>query len=226
MNANPPKEVHEFLARCGISDISFFIDKCLILQKLLSDENEKYNLTSIRGDDEFWIKHICDSTSALLFFGDEMRSASEICDIGSGAGFPATVISLAIGNNVSAVESSSKKAEFIRMTASKLGVKNLKVIEKRAEEADKLPFYKAKYGIITSRAVSSSLNILKKTSNLISKSGRYIFYKTPRIADSELIELEKKSNDRILWEKSETFDLPLRMGSRVFISGHVQWKAR
>jgi 16S rRNA (guanine527-N7)-methyltransferase len=215
------EEILTFLSKCNIENLPSFCEKCLILKKILLEENEKYNLTAISADDEFWVKHICDCASISIFYGQYMANTAKICDIGSGAGFPASVIALAFPDiEVSAVESSQKKSEFIKYSASKLGLKNLRVFPARAENLNKESEFKNAYAIITARAVSRANIILKQSSAMLAPSGRYILYKTPSSADAELNELNKISkHEKILWEKSAEFALPMNMGMRIFLTG-------
>ena len=210
-------DVKSFLSKCGIEGEEFF-DKSQKLMRHILEENKKYNLTSIKDEREFWIKHICDSASIFLFYRDLIRDDSEVCDIGSGAGFPAFIIALGSKARVHAVESSQKKAAFIRNTASILGIRNLEAISWRSEEIDREPEFSGRYDIITARAVGKSEKICAGSSNMISKQGSYIFYKTPSSLEAELAEL-RSLKPNFKWQTSEQFDLPMEMGKRIFIQG-------
>jgi 16S rRNA (guanine527-N7)-methyltransferase len=181
-------------------------------------ENEKYNLTSIKDKKEFLIKHICDSAAIFLFYRDLITEKTLICDIGSGAGFPALVIALASKAKVHAVEASQKKASFIRNAATMLGLKNIEVIVWRAEELNKAFDMRARYDIITARALGKSAKICELSSNMLSKSGKYIIYKTPNAVDVELEEV-RIAHSGFEWGTSEAFSLPCDMGSRIFMTG-------
>ena len=51
----------------------------------LVEENEKYNLTAITDENDVWLKHFLDCLAGAAFFPKN----ATVCDVGSGAGFPA-----------------------------------------------------------------------------------------------------------------------------------------
>ena len=77
--------------------------------------------------------HVADSLSALRV--GALREARRIADLGSGAGFPALVLAIALPDaHVAAVESIGRKCAFIRDMASALDLPNLSVACSRVEE--------------------------------------------------------------------------------------------
>jgi 16S rRNA (guanine527-N7)-methyltransferase len=77
--------------------------------------------------------HIADSLVALGV--DAVRAAARIADLGAGAGFPGLPLAIALpGAQVTLVESSSRKAEFIRRAADICGAANTDVVDARVEE--------------------------------------------------------------------------------------------
>ena len=55
--------------------------------QLLIEWNQKFNLTAITDHDEVYIKHFYDSL--LMAKVVDLTKINTLCDIGSGAGFPA-----------------------------------------------------------------------------------------------------------------------------------------
>lgn len=150
------------------------------------------NLTSIKERDEFYLKHYADS---IEYFNSYMqRSLKEdisLADIGSGGGFPGIV--LAIYNpswKVTLVESIAKKCRFLEEAASKLGLTNVEVINKRAENITD-----RKFDIITSRGVASVKDIINLTYNLAHGSTFWLLYKGERL-DDELKQAKQLLNKR------------------------------
>jgi len=81
--------------------------KQLDIYKLLIEENQKYNLTSITDKEEVYIKHFYDSLFINLK-GDEV-----IGDIGTGAGFPGLVLKIKYPKlKVYLIESNQKNVDF------------------------------------------------------------------------------------------------------------------
>lgn len=77
--------------------------------------------------------HVADSLSGLRV--PALSAARRVADLGSGAGFPALVLAIALPETrVTAVESSSRKCGFIGELAARLELENLTVACSRAEE--------------------------------------------------------------------------------------------
>ena len=101
---------------------------------ILIEENEKYNLTAITEKEEVYLKHFYDSLFILNYFCLDKLS---VLDIGSGAGFPGIPLAIICKNTrFYLCEPTTKRAKFLEMVVEKLDLKNVKVINKRAEELD------------------------------------------------------------------------------------------
>lgn len=110
-----------------------YADKFLHYFNLLTEWNEKFNLTSVTDKEGVQTKHFVDS-----ILGDGLLKecgAKNACDIGCGAGFPS--IPLAILNpdiEFTLVDSVNKKITFIEETVKQLELKNVRFIHSRAED--------------------------------------------------------------------------------------------
>ena len=139
-----------------INDINSKFEKYF---NLLVEENGKYNLTAITEKEEVYLKHFYDSLYILNYF---CLDKLNILDIGSGAGFPGIPLAIICKNSTFYLcEPTTKRANFLQMVIDSLGLKNVKVINKRAEELDKN--YREFFDVVTSRAVSA-LNIILELS--------------------------------------------------------------
>ena len=98
---------------------------------LLTTWNRRINLTAVRDPDDVRRKHFDDSLAVLPFVPDEART---LVDAGSGAGFPGAVLALARPSlAVTLVESSHKKAAFLRTLVRELPLGNVQVEASRVE---------------------------------------------------------------------------------------------
>ena len=112
--------------------------------RLLLRWNAKMNLTRITDLVSAVELHYCESLFLALHLPP---GALSVADVGSGAGFPG--FPLAVGRPdcvVHLIESNARKAAFLRESCA---VPNVRVISKRAEEADR------KFDWVVSRAVST-----------------------------------------------------------------------
>lgn len=107
---------------------------CLSYLDLVLQTGKSLNLSSIASAHESIVKHFIDSLACLQ--SPRVRTACSIIDVGSGAGFPAVPLAIALAEaNVVALESRAKKADFIRSAVQRCGVANVTVIAIRSEEA-------------------------------------------------------------------------------------------
>ena len=135
--------------------------------------NESFNLTANDTKESFMIKNIIDS---LLIVKNLNLDEKNILDLGSGAGLPGIPLAIYYKNtNFTLLEPLTKRANFLKEIAQKLGLKNVKVVNDRAEIFIKNA--RESYDFVTSRAVSR-LNILLELSiPFLKVGGKLIAYK-------------------------------------------------
>jgi len=223
LETNPPSsaEIEKLIASFGISDTASFMSDMEKFRLFLIEENEKYNLTRLTSPDEFWIKHVIDCLYILKYYPELKTVPLKLADIGSGAGFPALILARACPSlKISAIESSIKKSDFISRTSKLISLSNLSVVPRRAHELSEKKEWRFYFDVITARALSSCREIFRETRPLLNKTGRYILYKTPRQAETELCEIRNfTAQAGFRWNCTETFKLPADMGERLFIHG-------
>ena len=167
----------------GLSLSGDQIEKNLSYLKLLLETNQEYNLTSITDTKEATIKHLLDSLSVY-----QLLEGETIADIGSGGGTPGIPLAIAFPKkNFLLVESKQKKAAFLVGAVKQLKLKNVRVINKRAEEvtATRAP------ETIISRALGSLDYFIDVAGHLLPKKGKAIAMK----GKAEKFKLEKTSKN-------------------------------
>ncbi len=145
-------------------------DALLAYLALLDRWNRTYNLTAIRDPREMVDKHLVDS----LAMHTHVDGVARLADLGTGAGLPG--IPLAIVRpalEVSLVESSGKKARFLREAVRALGLRNARVVEARIEAHDAPGHYDA----ITARALGTLGMIVEHGGHLLAPGGRLLAMK-------------------------------------------------
>jgi 16S rRNA (guanine527-N7)-methyltransferase len=96
---------------------------------LLQKWNRVYNLTAVREAPRMVSQHLLDSLAAAPYV-----AASMLLDVGSGAGLPGIPLALALPESrVTLLESSHKKAAFLRQAVMELKLLNAEVVCERAE---------------------------------------------------------------------------------------------
>ena len=121
----------------------------------LLEVNAHTNLTAIREPVGIVDKHYIDS----LLVMDMIPQGARVLDLGCGPGFPSIPLAIMRPDlEIVALDSTSKKIDFVQKSAEILQLSNLNAVSGRAEDA-KLKKELGKFDIVTSRAVAR-LNIL------------------------------------------------------------------
>lgn len=180
---------------------------------ILIEESNKYNLTSIKELEEVYIKHFYDSL--LLSKTIDLSKDLTLLDIGSGAGFPGLVIKIMFPNlKITLVEPTLKRCNFLNLVISELGLKDIAVINARAEEYIKEN--RETFDLVTARAVAP-LNILLELSiPFLKVGGAFLAMKGSNASE----ELSKTKAHQILStkiDKEYIFNLPNDLGKRTII---------
>lgn len=140
---------------------------------LLIEYNNKFNITAITNREEVIYKHFVDSA-----LGVDKLIGGNLFDVGSGGGFPA--IPLKIMNDelcVYLLEATGKKCEFLRAVIKELDLKNVTVINDRAETLAKNPDFREKFDICTARAVARLNTLCEYCMPFVKKGGIFLSYK-------------------------------------------------
>ena len=179
---------------------------------LLIEENKKYNLTSITKKEDVYLKHFYDSLTISKIIDLDKES---LLDIGSGAGFPGIVLKIIYPNlKITLLDSTLKKCNFLELVISKLNLKNIKVINERAEIYSKN--VREKYDIVTSRAVAPLKHLLEYSIPTLKVNGYYIAMKSNIKEEIKGITIYEK--ELSIKEKSRiTFNLPKDNSLRTLI---------
>ena len=103
-------------------------------QNLVLETNKQMNLTAIRSDEDFAVKHFIDSLTLTPYLGE----SESVCDIGSGAGFPGIVLAITRGDvYFTLIESQRKRYLFLKEAVKALDLQNVECINARAEELNR-----------------------------------------------------------------------------------------
>ena len=180
--------------------------------QILVEENAKYNLTAITDKDAVYLKHFYDSLTLSKIIDLNKQS---LCDIGTGAGFPGIVLKIAFPDlKVTLIDSTEKKCNFLKLVITKLTLKDIEVINARAEEYSKEN--REKYDIVTSRAVAPLKHLLEYSVPLVKVNGNYIAMKSDITKELEGI---SKYEDKLSLsdKKILKFTLPIEESTRTLI---------
>lgn len=141
--------------------------------ELLVEYNERFNLTAIVDKNEVIIKHFVDSLLGAKFF-----NKGKLIDIGSGAGFPAIPLKIFNDNlEVTLVEATGKKCTFLEAVIKELDLKNIKVVNDRAEILGKNENFREQFDYCSARAVARLNTLAEYCMPFVKVGGYFIPYK-------------------------------------------------
>jgi 16S rRNA (guanine527-N7)-methyltransferase len=203
-----------------VGDPEGFVRRCDRLREIIVETNRTMNLTRIVEPDEFAVKHVADSLSIAREFPFLTTEYAKIADIGCGAGFPSLVLALAFSNlRLTAIDSTGKKVAFVQRAAEELGLRNIEVVHGRSGELNHRAEYRHRFDVVTARAVAAAPIIYLDACDFIKrKTGKFIFYKTPRQVEEDLPALEIACRKLpVEWRTTDVFELPENAGLRLFL---------
>lgn len=181
--------------------------------KLLQIENKKYNLTSIKDEEQIWLKHFYDSLIPADYFDFNNLF---VCDIGTGAGFPGIVIKIFFPKiNLTLIESNNKKVKFLELVVNELNLTNVSIVNSRAEEYSIAN--NESQDVIISRAMAALDIILEVGTQALKIGGHFICMKS-QFLEEEIKRLNKGELKLGLeWKFTQIFkDIDLGIRKNIF----------
>jgi 16S rRNA (guanine527-N7)-methyltransferase len=155
-----------------------------VLELLVHDRRAP---TTVRDPEEAWRTHVVDSLTGLEVA--ELRAATRIADVGSGAGFPGLALAAALpGSHVDLIESVERKCEFMRLAAERARIDNAHVVCDRAEtwSASAPPTGgRESCDAVTARAVGRLSTLAELASPLLAGGGVLVAWKGRRDPEEE-----------------------------------------
>lgn len=150
-------------------------------------QNQRFNLTGDREPETQWRAHIEDA----LRCGEIIRrreggsmDGKRILDVGAGGGVPGLIWALLWpGARVTLVEATAKKARFLEAAAGLLGLGNVGVLARRAEELAHEPAHRERYDIVTARALAALPALAEWTIPFLKTGGRLFAIKGPEVGE-------------------------------------------
>ena len=137
-----------------ISDES--IQKFYDLTQLMLEKNAVMNITAIRDPEKIIPLHYAD----CVMIAPYIPMGAKVMDIGCGGGFPTLPLAIVRPDiEITGVDSTDKKVQYVVQTAKTLGLSNVSAISARAEELVRISNMREAFDVVTSRAVAR-LNIL------------------------------------------------------------------
>lgn len=146
----------EVSPRVGVNLTGAQLDKLTLFSEELLKWNRKINLTAITDEREMAVKHFADSLALVKVIGSE----GSLLDVGSGGGFPAIPLKIAIpALSVVSVDAVEKKIMFQRHVARVMELEDFTAIHARCETLQEK--FSGRFNWVVSRAFSD-LNLFAR----------------------------------------------------------------
>ncbi len=177
MSAEASNPSSELLARRlaeGLAALPLALDaratrQLLAYLQLLDKWSVAFNLTAIRDPEQMVTRHLLDSLSILPWL-----QGPRVLDVGTGAGLPGLPLAVARPDLAfTLLDANAKKTRFITQAVGELGLKNVEVVQNRAEN------YRPseQFDTLVSRAFASIADMLAATRHLCAPHGRFLAMK-------------------------------------------------
>lgn len=190
------------------------LDSLYVYYETLVETSKVMNLTTIVELEEAYIKHFYDSL--LLSKTIDLTKNLTLADVGTGAGFPGLVLKIVYPNlQVTLIEPITKRCKFLQSVIDKLQLKDIYVINGRAE--DVIKEYREYFDIVTARAVAA-LNILAEICvPFVKLNGVFIALKGSSYQEEIDAAGLAFSKLKAKYSSKHMFELPKNMGERAII---------
>ena len=197
------------LEKIGIKPTEKQLKQLEKFYELLIEWNQKINLTRITSKEEVYLKHFYDSLTLNRVV--DLKNTNNLCDIGTGAGFPGIVLKIIFPNiKIKLIDSLQKRVNYLNIVIKELELEKIEAIHTRGED------FKGNFDVVTSRAVANIEKLVNYTMHLVAKDGIFVAMKGD-IANELTPEVEQKLNKKYKIIKIEKFLLPLEESKRSLV---------
>jgi 16S rRNA (guanine527-N7)-methyltransferase len=153
----------EGAAALGVPLDAVQVERFARLRAMLLDWNTRVNLTAITDPAEVATRLFLDALTCLLALpAAAPHEPRVLLDVGSGAGFPGLALAIACPRwQVTSLEATAKKVRFQQAVIAELGLTNARTIAGRAEELAHTAELRARFELVTARALAALAALLE-----------------------------------------------------------------
>ena len=195
-------------AELGLLDNSEHAERLADHFELVIETNRQFNLTRLTDPVEAAVKLYADSLAAVAWAEEAGIDVRRCLDVGTGAGFPAVPVAVhRPGWQVTAIDSTGKKARFVQECAEQLTIPNLRAEHARAGQWRP----QQRFGLVLFKAVGKLALCVAQASKLVNREGYVVVYKGPQLTREEL-DAGQEAAERAGMQTWDTIDYTLTAG--------------
>jgi len=203
------KKIKKYFAESKIEINDRQLKQFALYYNLIINNNDDNDLTRIKGEDQFIIKHFIDSIYYTKFF----KLPDSLLDIGTGAGFPGIPIKIMNPDvKVILAEQRKRRVDFLESAIDSLKLTGVDVYPHKVTDKS---FFNVD-GVIT-RALEDIPETLRRVEHFLPESGTVIFLKGPD-ASKDILAMTESNKKNYELELDQEYTLPgTNFSRRVFI---------
>lgn len=138
-----------------------------------------YELANVIGTRDYGavlLEHVADALSCALT--RKITAEERIIDVGAGGGLPGIPLRIAFpALRLTLLEATAKKARFLETAVNELELRNVEVINQRAEEAGRIARCRDSYDVAVARAVAALPVVVEYCAPFVTAGGAIIAMK-------------------------------------------------
>ena len=193
------KKIKKYFTESKIELNDKQLKQFVLYYNLVIENNDDNDLTRIKGEDQFIIKHFIDSVYYTKFF----QLPDSLIDIGTGAGFPGIPVKIMNPDiKIILAEQRKKRVDFLKLAIEELKLTDIEVYPHKVTDKS---FFNVS-GVIT-RALEDIPETLGRVEHFLPESGTVIFLKGPDAA-KDILAMTAHNKKNFEPELDQEYTLP------------------
>ncbi len=169
------QKLDELFKNADISVSSQQYESLKTYSNLLTEWNEKINLTAITDPEGIALKHFYDSVYPFTMVN--IPHNAKLIDVGTGAGFPSCPLKIFHDDiNLTLLDSLNKRVKFLQTLSDAIGL-DAECVHGRAEELGKNADYRENYDVACARAVANLTELCEYCMPFVKVGGIFVALK-------------------------------------------------
>ncbi len=137
---------------------------------------QRANVIGPRDRNTVLLEHVTDALSCLLT--GQIKARTSIVDVGTGGGIPGIPLRIAHPTlRLTLLEATAKKTRFLTTVVSELGLRDVEVVNQRAEAVGNMASYRESFDVAVARAVAALPVVVEYCAPLVRAGGTIIAMK-------------------------------------------------